>query len=87
MEKEENKKTFSANQMVYVNGDNSGQIAQTDNQSESRLETKREAYTPADNNKNIFGEMFSNKRIVEIIIGVTIIVLGYFVMKWLGLND
>lgn len=83
--KEENEKTFSANQIVYVNGDNSGQIAQTDNQAESHFETKTEITSPAEDD-NFIAVLFSKKRIVEIIIGVLILIIGYFVMKWLHLT-
>jgi hypothetical protein len=82
--KEENEKTFSTNQIVYVNGDNSGQIAQTDNQSSSRLEERKCSATKNPHPKTLIQMLLSKKTIIAIIIAV---IAGLFLFLLIGNKD
>ena len=79
----ESENKFSANQIVYVNGDNSGQIAQSDNQSESLLE-ERKYNAPQKPPPKTLIQMLVSK---ETIIAIIVVVIGGLILFLLTGNN
>lgn len=82
--KTEKDKTFSANQIVYINGDNSGKIAQADNQ--SSLSSEDIKYNAPKNppTKTLIQMLVSKRTIIAIVV---VIIGGLILFLLTGNNN